>query len=316
MIRTVLGDIDSSTLGHSQCHEHLFVEKGASFEVSRVLYMDEADKSLKELEEYRENGGSLVVDAQPGLYGRMAEQLAEVSRKSGVHIVASTGFHKTEFCDFPDFFSDKDAEEICLFLMSEITQGMLSSKSAGLERTDYRAGIIKVALDSASDEFGIYPKLFEAAAEAQKKTGATVLCHTDQGCDALRVLRFFTDKGVPAEKVIICHLDRARRDVEYNSEIAAQGAYLDYDSVARLKYLSHEEEIRFIEQMISRGYSDRIMLSLDTTRARLKSYGGDIGLSYILTDFEKMLKEHGISDADIENMTVNNARRALAMDCL
>ena len=60
--------------------------------------MDEAEKSLKELEEYREAGGSLIVDAQPGMYGRMAELLGEISRSSGVHIVSSTGFHKTEFC--------------------------------------------------------------------------------------------------------------------------------------------------------------------------------------------------------------------------
>ena len=67
MIRTVLGDIDESRIGHSQCHEHLFVEKGASFSVSDVLYMDDAEKTLRELEDYRNNGGSLVVDAQPGL---------------------------------------------------------------------------------------------------------------------------------------------------------------------------------------------------------------------------------------------------------
>lgn len=313
MIRTVLGDIDESTAGHSQCHEHLFVEKGASYEVSGVLYMDEAEKSLKELEEYREAGGSLIVDAQPGMYGRMAELLGEISRSSGVHIVSSTGFHKTEFCDFPEFFTGHDAEDICGFFVSEITEGTLSSKAAGLKKTGYRAGIIKVALDCAEDETGIYPKLFEAAAEAQKKTGASVLCHTDPGCDALNALRFFTDAGVPAEKIIICHLDRTARDVGYNSEIADEGAYLDYDSVARLKYLSHEEEIAFIEQMLKKGYSDRIMLSLDTTRARLKNYGGDIGLAYILTDFEEMLKEHGVSDADIENMTVNNARRVLTI---
>ena len=314
MIRTVLGDIDESTVGHAQCHEHLFVEKGASFDVSEVLYMDDTEKSLRELDDYRENGGSLIVDAQPGFYGRMAEKLCEISFRSGVHVVASTGFHKTEFCDYPEFFVSRKAEEIRDHFVDEITEGMLSSKSARLKRIEAKAGIIKIALDSAPDKRGIYPKIFEAAAEAQKETGVPLLCHTDQGCDALKAIGFFVERGVSPEKIIICHLDRAYRDTDYNCKIAETGAYLDYDSIHRLKYLNHEEEIEFINQMISRGYSDKILLSLDTTRARLSNYGGEIGLSYILTEFAPMLKSHGVGEEEIRLMTVENAKRALRIN--
>ena len=66
-VRTVTGDVAPDTLGHCQCHEHIFLEMDRSYEVSPVLYMDDYDKSLAELREYRAAGGGTIVDAQPVL---------------------------------------------------------------------------------------------------------------------------------------------------------------------------------------------------------------------------------------------------------
>lgn len=57
-IRTVTGDFPTETLGHCQCHEHLFIAKGKSYEVNPALWMDDKDASLNELNIYKGAGGS------------------------------------------------------------------------------------------------------------------------------------------------------------------------------------------------------------------------------------------------------------------
>lgn len=314
MIRTILKDIESCEIRHAQCHEHLFVEKGASFNVSKSLYMDNSEATCRELSEYRNAGGSLVVDAQPGYFGRMAEKLADASLKSGVDIVASTGFHKICFCDNPDFFTSKSDDELSKFFVSELTEGMISSKAEGYKKLNQKAGIIKTAVESQGIESGsIYEKLFSAAAKAQIQTGFSILCHIEKGADAISIIDFFTERGVQPGKIIICHLDRAQYDFEYHKKVAGMGVFLDYDSINRLKYISGEDELKLICQMIDAGFSDRLLFALDTTNERLSNYGGYMSLSYILETYIPLVKKAGVSDNDIKKMTCTNACQALSV---
>ena len=313
MIRTILNDIKKEDISHMQCHEHILLEKGASFDISDVLLLDDKEASLKELCDYKKAGGDLIVDAQPGYFGRVAEDLADISEKSGVHTIASTGFHKMIFCDEPSFFEEKTADELACFFADEILSGMISSRSKGYKKLGYKAGIIKTAVDKGGIYDGIYEKLFSAAAKAHKKTGAPILCHIENGADALEVIDFLFKNGVDAKSIIICHLDRAKYDFEYHVKTAKTGVFLDYDTVNRLKYLSHSEEISLIKYMCENGFAQNLLLSLDTTRARLKNYGSDMSLSYIIECFEDMLFENGISRDDILKMTCLNARCALSM---
>lgn len=312
MIRTILKDIQEQSLKHIQCHEHLFIEEGASKRVDPVLFMNDPDASAKELQEYHIKGGSLIVDAQPGYFGRMAGNLAWASQKSKVDIVASTGFHKMAFCDFPERFQAKTTDEIAAEFVLELTEGMIDSKAGGLLRTGYKAGAIKTAVESCGlHGEKIYEKLFHAAAFAQKMTGAPILCHIEKGADALEVIAFLVSLDVDPEKIIICHLDRAKYDLPYHLEVAKTGVYFDYDTVNRLKYLSHEQELALIQAMIRHGHAEKIMVSLDTTRARLKYYGGDMGLAYILDTYTEMMKAAGVHESEIRKILCNNAKKAL-----
>lgn len=65
MIRTIWKDIWSEEAGHTQCHEHIWLKKGASYKVNHALCMDDRERSLTELKDYYQEGGRLIVDAQP-----------------------------------------------------------------------------------------------------------------------------------------------------------------------------------------------------------------------------------------------------------
>ena len=311
-IRTVLGDITPETLGFTHCHEHIFIERGNSAEINPALLIDDYEKSFRELILFSEAGGSALVDAQPVMAGRMAEYLLKASQNSGIHIIASTGFHKTCFYYEDSYLFHKTEQEITELYISEITHGMLTSKQAGTQRSDARAGIIKVAVDFGgifADK--IYEKLHSAAAAAQMETGAPVMCHIETGADAEEVIRFYTDAGVPAQSLWLAHLDRADDDIGHHQAAASCGAYLEYDTIARPKYHSDAHECKLIMDMIAAGYGNKLLLGLDTTRERLESYGGKIGLSYLHDVFVPYLKSNGVTEDEILALMYDNPQKAL-----
>ncbi len=313
-IRTVRGDIKSGDAGVCQCHEHLFIEMGKPYEIAKVLFMDDLEKSSEELALYRAAGGSLIVDAQPVYAGRMAENLVSASEKSGVHIVASTGFYKTAFYEADAYIYKRDENRLADLYVSEFEDGMVSSKKDGYRMLSARAGMIKTAIDTGGIfADGMYEKLFSAAAQAASRTGMPVMCHVEQGADALHVVDFFARRGIEPGRLLLCHLDRARYDFAYHKEVLSTGAYMEYDTINRPKYISNRQELDLITEMIGAGYEDRILLSLDTTSARLKAYGADMGLDYILTEFAPALRSAGVSETQIKKMQSLNARGALTI---
>ena len=295
IIRTVSGDILANEIGHTQCHEHIWLRKGPSFAVNPALLIDDEEKSLAELLDYKKAGGSAIVDAQPINCGRCPEVLQRLSEKSGVHIIAVTGFHKKEFWE-NDSLASLSAEELAEVFASEIEEGMLSENGI---RTNIRAGIVKAAYDKGAFEDETYLRFFNAAALAAKKTGAPVLIHTEKNTDIEKMIRFFLEMGIGANRIIICHLDRTNGDLSLHEKLADMGAYLCYDSINRLKYLSEEEEIAIIANMMGKGFAEKLLFGLDTTRARLRSYGADMGLDFILQSFIKTLSERGFETEQI-----------------
>jgi predicted metal-dependent phosphotriesterase family hydrolase len=314
MIRTVTGDIDAKALGFCQCHEHLFIERCQSFEIAPVLFMDDVEKSSAELSLYRSCGGQSLVDAQPVLAGRMAEHLMTASERTGVNIVAVTGFHKTVFYKEDSYIFHDSAQKIAELYITEVEQGMLSSMGAGAQRLTCKAGLIKVAVDRGGIRAdATVEKLFEAAAHAALETGTALLCHVEKGADGLEILSFFADRGIPSDRVILCHLDRARYDAGYHKACLETGAFLEYDTINRLKYHDDQKEADLICAMVEKGFIGQLLLGLDTTRARLHSYGGEMGLDYIIKTFVPYLLQRGVGNEDCEKMLVANPQVALRM---
>jgi phosphotriesterase-related protein len=310
-IRTVLGDIPAAEAGHTQCHEHIFLRKGASFRVNPALCMDDMEKSLAELAAYQKAGGATIVDAQPPGCGRGATELTALSHDSGVSIVAVTGFHVKAFWDEGNPFENSSEETLSTFFEHEVTRGMTDPDGTIVKA---RAGVVKVALEEGGLRDKSYVKCFTAAAEAAGRSGAPVMVHTEKNADVMPLIRLFEEAGVSARRMIVCHLDRTHPDAGYHREVLQTGCYLCYDSVHRLKYVSDAEEIRMIRTMCEAGFGGGLLLSLDTTNRRLRAYGAaDMGLDYILKTFIPALLENGVGADDVRRMCVINAQSALAM---
>lgn len=219
--------------------------------------------------------------------------LRELSAATGVSIIASTGFHKR-------FFYRNDSP---VFSLSE-------EELTGCFCRDIRnrrCGLIKAAAE-AEPMSGHSRLLHTAAARASLLTNAPVLCHIDRGVNPLSLLAFYTDLGVAAESMILCHCDRAVDDLSLHIAAASQGAFLEYDTIARPKYHSDDTECRIIARLIAKGLGHRLLLGLDTTRERLRAYNNPDapGLSYLRECFLPRLRRAGIAEERLRLITEVN----------
>lgn len=312
LVQTVLGEFPVRDLGACQAHEHLFLRAGTPSRLNADLLLDDYDKTLQELQAYRMAGGASLVDAQPVGCGRMPEWLERVSRDSGVSVIASTGFHRPFMYAADHWIHSASGEKISALFTQELQTGMYrDGDEAWPEQQGLaRAGLIKAAAGPEGIS-GRWGTLFEAAAEAARKTGVPVMCHTEGGRGGLGILRFFSDRGVPPQQLILCHLDRVPDNAAAMMEVAEAGAWLELDTIGRFKYHSDEAELEMIRHLHEHGCGERILLGLDTTRARMRSYGGGIGLDYIHRQFFPFTRQNGFPDSLLMRMLVENPARAL-----
>lgn len=313
-IISVLGSICPKELGFCQCHEHILLSQGRSFELNPALCMDDVSKSLQELIRYRKAGGRSLVDAQPGGCNRMPKELAAISAESGVNVIASTGFHKLLFYPEVHWIHKASVEQLTEFFAEELSNGMYTDIDTVFHQSQchHRAGIIKTALDTEGLT-SRYQNLFTAAANASKITDKNLMIHVEQGANPTELLDFLLTQGVEPARLIFCHMDRACGDVQLHMKILNHGCYLEFDTIGRFKYHSDEEEIRLIKTFINAGYTQQLLYSLDTTRARLKSYDiTAIGLDYILTTFNQLLLNANVTQEEIHLISVKNCVRALS----
>lgn len=309
-IQTVLGSIAPGELGFCQSHEHLCILPGQPARCNPALRIEDLLLSARELMDYHAKGGCGIVDAQPLGCGRDPLFLREISQRSGVHIIASTGFHKQMFYPNRHWIHDWSQERLARLFESELRQGMFLPADDGEPeiRTHILAGQLKAALEQGW-VLRRGKALLGACAAAQKKTGAPLMIHTDPGCDPLAAADFLEAQGVELHRVAFCHMDRTEADLSVHWTLCKRGAYMEYDTVAREKYHTDEHELEIIAALLDAGYQSQLLVSLDVTRERLLHYGGQIGLCYILAQFIPRCLAYGIPQKTLQAVFLDNPSR-------
>lgn len=317
-VRTVLGDVDPVELGVTSGHDHLFVLQGHYTSLPQRVLIEDYGKTRDEVLRFRRSGGGAVVDLQPFGAGRSPELLKNLSEETGVRVVAATGLHKSAFYR-PVFWSfGASSRELADLFTDEIERGMFEFDRVDpfARRGSVRAGVIKIATENggrAPFVLNAYErKVFDAAAEAHRRTGAPIFTHTELSAGGLEQADYLLERGIPPESIVIGHMDRVI-DVARNLELGKRGVFQAYDTIARFKYHGDEAEADLVAAMADAGLEDRVLLGMDSTPERFLSYGGTFGLDYIILTFAKLLRARGVSGDRIEKMLVHNPRSALVL---
>ena len=312
-VRTVLGDIDPTDLGVCYAHEHLVIDGGFPVEKHPDFHLGDVGLAVRELEECREAGLRAVVDAMPSDAGRNVLKLAEISRRSGVHVVAPTGLHLADYYDSLHWSHTATVDELAALFIADIAEGIDERDYNGplVRRTAHRAGVIKVAASrdrlTAREE-----RAFEAAAAAHVETGCPVLTHTQDGTAALEQIELLRRRAVPPSAVTLSHTDKVV-DAGYHREILSSGAFLEYDQAFRWREGQPNGTLELLVAMFDAGFGDQLMLGTDAARQSYwHAYGGSPGLVHLLTEFSKAMEERGLGRAERERIFVGNPARAFA----
>lgn len=248
LFKTVLGDI-SSDLGVTLTHEHICCFSEYAYAMLGSRYLDKEklkNISINYLRELNEKYAlKTFIDCTPVNIGRDIALLKEVSQKSGVNIICSTGFYYTE----ETVLYNSSAETIAEYIIED-------AKKAN-------AGIIKCAVENQKIS-NFNKKLLIASAIAQKKLGLPVVLHSNaNNKNGLKALEILLTEGVKPQAITIGHLSDTE-DLEYIKQIAQYGCFIGFD---RLYNNTNEEYINRkvdnIKFLCENGYTDKTLLSHD-----------------------------------------------------
>lgn len=301
-VQTVVGEISPDELGFTLPHEHVFHDV---YEITLNSHMILSDPEVarRELAIFKETGGTTIIDQTVHGLNPNPVALRQVALDVGINIVAGTGFYWERF--HPPWLADMTDNEIVALLISDLTEGFTG--------TDVKAGIIG---EIGTNHRGISPaehRVIRACATAQREVGVPIATHalfTRIGMDQARA---FADAGADLDKVVIGHVDTTP-DVDYHEELVEFGVWIAYDSIGQLDKQPDEQRADSIAELIRRGHGDRLLLSTDVgKRGALRAYGGR-GYDLVMTGFLPLLRERGVSEADIEALTVGNPRRLFTFE--
>jgi phosphotriesterase-related protein len=311
-IRTVLGDIPPDELGVTYAHEHLVIDGGRPVELWPDFLLADVERLTEELSAAHAAGLRAAIDMMPADCGRDPTKLADLARRSGLHLVAATGLHHEKFYPPRHWSTRATDDELADLFVADVVDGIDAADYRGpiVRRTSVRAGVVKVAGSEGGPSARDLP-IFRAAAATHRRTGIPIQTHCEGGTGAIEQLRLLPSAGVPAGQVALSHVDKVV-DRGYHAEILGSGAFVVYDQAFRWGDRPNGT-LALLEWAVEDGRLGQVMLGMDAARqGYLTAFGGSPGLAYLLTGFNAAMAERGLDGAQRRTIFVDNPARAFA----
>jgi predicted metal-dependent phosphotriesterase family hydrolase len=305
----VLGPLRPDALGVTDAHDHLFLRSPAL----RGEEIEDLSGVMAEVEAARRSGIATIVEMTPIGCGRRPERLRAVSEATGVHVVASTGYHRDAHYPAGHWVYEVDIESLRSRIITDLVEGMHPADwdDPTLPLDPARAGVIKAGTSYHRITRAEERRLL-AAAQAAVQTGAPILVHTEIGTCAETILEHIEREGVASQRIILAHVDR-NPDLELHLDLAARGVFLEYDTIGRIKYRPDSDLLDLIEGVVAAGQADRLLLGLDLgRRSYFRVFDGGPGLTYLMAVFVPRLRRR-VGDAVVHRILVENPARAFSI---
>jgi phosphotriesterase-related protein len=308
-VMTVQGPVDPSTLGfilpheHTQCALWHIQDRWDYWELTR-----DEPVMLAELAAFKDAGGSLLTDLTlPGI-GRDPLWLRRISERSGLHIVMGGGWYRTAYYP-PETLIDKRS-------VDSLAEELVHDATVGVGETGIRIGILgEIGTDkpwvSPSEE-----RVFRAVARCARRTGLAISTHailSDVGAAQLTILE---EEGVDPGRVVIGHAD-SYPILDHYLSLISRGASIEFDFLG-MSFTPQEQygEGRIVDlllELLHRGHADRVLLSHDVCHnSQLLHYQGN-GYTYLASTFLPRLRERGVAEDEIDQITRKNPGRLLTV---
>ena len=319
-VNTVTGPISPDDLGLTLMHEHFFFGyPGYQGDHTLGPFDREAiiATGVEVAEAAKAHSVKTVVDATPNDCGRDAGMLREISEKSGVQIICSTGYYY-EAEGAPAYFKFRQGLGTA---EGEIEEMMMAEISDGIGTSGIKPGVIKLA--SSKDEISDYEAMFfRVGAKAQKEMGIPIITHTQEGTMAPEQAAMLISEGADPNRVMVGHMD-GNTNPDYHRETLSHGVNIALDRFGLQGIVGmpmDDDRYNVILDLLGdEENTSSIMLSHDTVNVWLgrplvlpEALGPLLANWHITHVFDNViphLKESGISKDRIETMMVGNPKR-------
>ena len=305
-IQTIKGPVEVDALDFVLPHEHLFTDlRGpnaadyAQAELSAVAKVVEpylADASAA--------GVTALVECSTVGVGRNLPVLRSLAEVTPIHIIAPTGVYRDAY--IPQSLRGVNEHDLAELWTTELTEG--------IEGTSIRAGFIKLAM-SDDGPTALEIRNLKAAVRASQNTGAVIASHTVGGKVAKKEMDVLEEAGLDLRRFIWIHA-QTEPDISILEEAARRGAYVELDSVGA-PYQSQTELLETAVSLIEAGFISQLLLSHDAgwynpARPDGLPDEGYRGYTALAKDFIPALSQRGITQEQIQLITVSNPSKAFA----
>lgn len=302
-IQTVTGPLAAAELGRTLMHEHVLVDFIGAGRVSRSRYdPDEAFRVARpHLDRVRAAGCQTIVECTPAFLGRDPPLLRRLSHATGLRILTNTGYYGAAADKFVPAHAYRETPV-------QLADRWTHEAERGIDGTGIRPAIMKIGVDagplSAIDE-----KLVRAAALTHRRTGLPIASHTGDGVAAIAQLTLLRSEGVPAGAFIWVHAQN-EPDGEIHARLAREGAWVEFDGVSERQ---RDRHVDLVMAMRTKGLLRHVLISQDAGWYRVgEPGGGDFrGFGMLFEDFLPRLRAAGATAEDVEQLIVDNPRRAI-----
>jgi phosphotriesterase-related protein len=314
-VQTVRGGIDTSQLGPTLMHEHVFVLDTEILQNYPEEWGDEDKRvadAVTRLNELKARGVDSIVDLTVIGLGRYIPRIEQIAKQTKINIIVATGIYT--YRDAPLYFHFRGPgtvlggpELIVDMFVRDITEGIADN--------GVKAGILKCATDEPGVTKDV-ERILRATAQAHRKTGVPISTHTHAATRVgLEQQRIFRDEGVDLSRVIIGHSGDTT-DLRYLEELIGDGSYIGMDRFGIDTILSFEGRVNTVAEMCKRGHAEKMVLSHDA--ACYNHWLPERPLPQILprwhylhihNDVIPALKQKGVTEEQLRAMLVENPRK-------
>ncbi|WP_026152469.1 phosphotriesterase family protein [Actinopolyspora halophila] len=305
-VNTVLGAVPPEELGMVAVHEHIgYGMPGSELDTQWWKTPEQRyEETVPKLRRFREYGGGTFVDVTGICNGRDVDYYKSLSAKTGVHIVACTGFVGGDTA-LP-FFARASVDYLTRQFVHEIT--------VGIGDTGSRAGVIKVGVSRGGRMTELDKRIYRAAARASVVTGVPILTHL--AIDPEPAVAIFVEEGLALDRVLFGHADDGPNGPNTPHEwIFEQGGRIGFDTFGYETELDdppfwarpRRERLDHFLSLVHKGYLDRLLVSADANCSPL-GWPGVKGhtVNYLFEDLVPDLRNAGIDEATINKLLRDN----------
>ena len=312
MVETARGQVPAADLGRTLMHEHVFVLTADVQQNFPDEWGDEDARvadAVRRLSELPGHGIGTIVDVTAIGQGRNVPRVKRIADQvPGLNIVVATGIYT--FDEVPMYFWRRHREAMTELFVCDITEGI-----AG---TGVKAGMLKCAVDEKGLTHGV-ERVLRSVAQAHAQTGTPVTIHTHAaGQHGPGILEVLKQEGADLDRVVLGHSGDATGNPDYLESMVQAGFTLGMDRFGIDHFATFQERSDLVVELCRRGLADRMVLSHDTCCYIDWFEPGSLDdltqwhYLHVSQDVLPYLREHGVTEDEIDAMLVRNPARILA----